>query len=141
MKTAALLAWGKAESMSDSVIYIVTLIILLALAGLAYWIARQGAGFDGMKLFQSKQRRIGVVETAVVDGRRRLIILRRDNVEHLIMTGGPVDVVIETGIPARHVLANGLGDVLARADEATGVGHKAFEAGDQPLAIQLDPRN
>ena len=27
-----------------------------------------------------------------------MILIRRDDVEHLIMTGGPVDVVIETGI-------------------------------------------
>jgi formyltetrahydrofolate deformylase len=30
----------------------------------------------------------------LVDGRRRLVLIRRDDVEHLIMTGGPVDVVI-----------------------------------------------
>ena len=33
-----------------------------------------------------------------MDARRRLVLIRRDDVEHLIMTGGPVDVVIETGI-------------------------------------------
>jgi flagellar protein FliO/FliZ len=38
------------------------------------------------------------VDQANVDGRRRLVLIRRDDVEHLIMTGGPVDVVIETGI-------------------------------------------
>jgi flagellar protein FliO/FliZ len=42
--------------------------------------------------------RIGVIEQASVDGKRRLVLIRRDDVEHLIMTGGPVDVVIETGI-------------------------------------------
>lgn len=44
------------------------------------------------------ERRLDIVEQANVDGRRRLVLLRRDDVEHLIMTGGPVDVVIETGI-------------------------------------------
>jgi hypothetical protein len=44
--------------------------------------------------------RLAVVDHANVDGRRRLVLVRRDNMEHLIMTGGPVDVVIETGIPA-----------------------------------------
>jgi hypothetical protein len=29
--------------------------------------------------------------------------VRRDVVEHLILTGGPVDVVIETGIASRSV--------------------------------------
>ena len=44
--------------------------------------------------------RLGVTEQASVDARRRLVLIRRDGVEHLIMTGGPVDVVIETGIQA-----------------------------------------
>lgn len=43
-------------------------------------------------------RRLSVTEQFNLDNRRRLILIRRDNVEHLIMTGGPVDVVIETGI-------------------------------------------
>ena len=42
-----------------------------------------------------------MVEQATVDSRRRLVLIRRDDVEHLIMTGGPVDVVIETGIKRR----------------------------------------
>jgi hypothetical protein len=42
--------------------------------------------------------RLGVVEQSTVDSRRRLVLIRRDDVEHLIMTGGPVDMVIETGI-------------------------------------------
>ena len=48
--------------------------------------------------------RLAVVDHANVDGRRRLILVRRDNIEHLIMTGGPVDVVIETGSPASQVV-------------------------------------
>jgi hypothetical protein len=44
------------------------------------------------------EKRLFVVEQSNIDGRRRLILIRRDDVEHLIMTGGPVDMVIETGI-------------------------------------------
>ena len=52
-------------------------------------------------LFKSRpEPRLGVIEQATVDSRRRLVLVRRDDVEHLIMTGGPVDVVIETGIKA-----------------------------------------
>jgi flagellar protein FliO/FliZ len=46
------------------------------------------------------EARLGVMEEAKVDRVRRLVLVRRDDVEHLIMTGGPVDVVIETGIAA-----------------------------------------
>jgi flagellar protein FliO/FliZ len=44
------------------------------------------------------ERRLEVVDHASLDGRRKLVLIRRDDVEHLLMTGGPVDVVIETGI-------------------------------------------
>ena len=50
-------------------------------------------------LFRTKpEPRMQVVEVANMDGRRKLLLIRRDDVEHLIMTGGPVDMVIETGI-------------------------------------------
>jgi hypothetical protein len=39
-----------------------------------------------------------VIDSAAVDARRKLVIIRRDNVEHLLMIGGPSDVVVETNI-------------------------------------------
>lgn len=53
----------------------------------------------GNRLGQGNDKRLVVVDTATVDSKRKVMIIRRDNVEHLIMTGGPQDVVIETGIP------------------------------------------
>lgn len=47
------------------------------------------------------EKRLDIVEQSNLDGRRRLVLIRRDDVEHLIMTGGPVDVVIETNIVER----------------------------------------
>lgn len=44
-----------------------------------------------------RNRRLAVVDSLPVDGKRQLLIVRRDNVEHLILTGGPQDVVVETG--------------------------------------------
>lgn len=86
--------------MSDAVIYGISIVLLIAVAGLGVWFLRQSLGMEGVPLFTPKPRRLGVVESTSVDGRRRLILVRRDNVEHLIMTGGPVDVLIETGIAA-----------------------------------------
>ena len=52
-------------------------------------------------LFANKPaKRIALVEQVVIDGKRSLVLVRRDGVEHLLMTGGPVDIVIETGIDA-----------------------------------------
>ena len=38
------------------------------------------------------------LDAHAVDARRKLVLIRRDNVEHLIMIGGPNDVVIESTI-------------------------------------------
>lgn len=45
-------------------------------------------------------QRIGIVDTAQVDGSRRLVLVRRDDVEHLLLLGSDGDLVIESGIPA-----------------------------------------
>lgn len=58
--------------------------------------------------------RLAVVDYANVDGRRRLVLVRRDDTEHLIMTGGPVDVLIETGIAAP---TGALADVAPRRSD------------------------
>jgi len=42
--------------------------------------------------------RLGVVDVYPLDGQRQLVIVRRDNVEHLLMIGGPNDIVIEPQI-------------------------------------------
>ena len=127
--------------MSDSVIYIVTITLLIALACLAFWIACQSLGLGGMTLFQGKVKRVGLVESTSLDGRRRLVLVRRDNVEHLIMTGGPVDVVIETGIPMMGIRgANGLRDTLNRADSAM-TSEAAYLADDVPLILHRDQPN
>ncbi|MCJ8518176.1 hypothetical protein ABID21_000929 [Pseudorhizobium tarimense] len=47
---------------------------------------------------RNRQPRLQVLDAAAVDARRRLVLVRRDEVEHLIMIGGPTDIVIESGI-------------------------------------------
>jgi hypothetical protein len=42
--------------------------------------------------------RLAVIDAAAVDGRRRLVLVRRDNIEHLLMFGGPTDIVVEPNI-------------------------------------------
>jgi hypothetical protein len=123
--------------MSDGVVYIISVTLLIALAGLAFWIMRQSIGAGGAMFFQPKQRRLGLVESTSVDGRRRLLLVRRDDVEHLILTGGPVDVLLETGIQSRLGSLNGLGEAITRADNELDNG-RAFPAVDDRLSLQHD---
>ena len=74
---------------------LVFFVIVLALLGAGAWFLR---GYLLGPAAGGRDRRIGVSEVVNVDGRRKLMLIHRDGVEHLIMTGGPVDMVIEQGI-------------------------------------------
>ena len=81
--------------------------VMIGLAGLAFLIAlwlvvvivRMMTGgrlrFNGGR---TRQARLGIVDAFDLDRQRQLIIVRRDNTEHLIMIGGPNDLVIESEI-------------------------------------------
>ena len=91
--------------------YFAALLFVLALAGAALLVKRYGAnpqafreGLSG-KLgkwdFKLPDRRLTVVETLVLGPKQRLIIIRRDNVEHLVLSGPDGATVIEGNIPAK----------------------------------------
>src|SRR5512135_1996743 len=72
---------------------------VLALIALTAWLVRKFAADRlGGGSARGRQPRLAVIDAATVDGRRRLVLIRRDNVEHLLMIGGPTDVVVETNI-------------------------------------------
>ena len=60
-------------------------------------------------------QRIGISEYYEVDKLRRLVIVRRDNVEHLILIGGPQDIVIEQNIGGPDTVQPGMARPAPRA--------------------------
>jgi flagellar protein FliO/FliZ len=50
-------------------------------------------------------QRLGISEYQEIDKLRRLVLVRRDNVEHLILIGGNQDLVIEPGITPAAIAA------------------------------------
>jgi flagellar protein FliO/FliZ len=78
---------------------VLALVFVIGLVFLAGWALRWfGTGRFGGATIRGRQPRLAVLEYASVDARRRLILVRRDNVEHLVMIGGPTDVVVEGNI-------------------------------------------
>lgn len=74
-------------------------LIVLGLIALTAWLVRRlGANRLGGGGARGRQPRLAVIDAASVDGRRRLVLIRRDNIEHLLMIGGPTDVVVEQNI-------------------------------------------
>jgi flagellar protein FliO/FliZ len=47
-----------------------------------------------------QKRRLKVVESLVIDARRRLVLIRRDDREHLVILGPAGETVVESGIAA-----------------------------------------
>jgi flagellar protein FliO/FliZ len=95
--------------------FLFAFIVVLGLIGLTAWLVRRfGATHLGATAARGRQPRLAVIDAAAVDGRRRLVLIRRDNVEHLLMIGGPTDVVIEPNI----VRAAAARDVPARLPAA-----------------------
>jgi hypothetical protein len=78
--------------------FFVAFVIVLALIGLTAWLVRRFGANRLSGSSRGRQPRLAVIDAASVDGRRRLVLIRRDNVEHLMMIGGPNDVVIEPNI-------------------------------------------
>jgi hypothetical protein len=85
--------------MQSSVQFILAFVVVLALIGLTAWLVRRFAGNRlGGNTSRGRLPRLAVIDAAAVDGRRRLVLVRRDNVEHLLMIGGPSDIVVEPNI-------------------------------------------
>jgi flagellar protein FliO/FliZ len=84
---------------TDYLRFALALVFVLALIGLASWLARR-LGLGGRVAgARNGARRIGIVEATTIDAKRRLVLVRRDNAEHLLLIGGGADIVVEHGIP------------------------------------------
>jgi flagellar protein FliO/FliZ len=89
----------------DIVRYLGALLLVLALVGFAGLAVRR-FGMPGF-VKASATRRLSIVETLMIGPRQRLYILRRDDVEHLVMIGPDGTSVIESGIAPRAALPDG----------------------------------
>jgi flagellar protein FliO/FliZ len=73
------------------------LVLVVALIFALAWVAKR-LGFGGRIASARGKRRLGIQEVLSLDSKRRLVLLKRDGVEHLILLGLNDDVVVETGI-------------------------------------------
>ncbi|POF28207.1 flagellar biosynthetic protein FliO [Roseibium marinum] len=84
-------------SVTQAVAVILALAVVLLLFGLFIFILKRLTGTNAPQN-RNRQPRIAVMDSAPIDTKRRLVLIRRDNIEHLILVGGPSDVVVEQNI-------------------------------------------
>jgi flagellar protein FliO/FliZ len=76
--------------------FILVLIFVLGLVFAMGWVLKR-SGISGSAL-AGKGKRLGVVETTFLGPKHRLVLVRRDEVEHLVLIGPNSNTVVESGI-------------------------------------------
>ena len=76
---------------------LITLIILFIVI-IITWVFRKITGTVKKRAMRSRVPRLSVTDSTMVDEKRYLVMVRRDNVEHLLLIGGFNDVVVESNI-------------------------------------------
>jgi flagellar protein FliO/FliZ len=93
-------------TMSVPAKFLLAFIVVLAVLGIGgYLMRRLTGGTLSIAGPRGRQPRLAVIDAASVDGRRRLVLVRRDNVEHLLLIGGPTDIVVEPNIDKAAIAA------------------------------------
>lgn len=80
-----------------ALVLVVGLIVTLA------WLLRRYGLGEGTRSALGRKKRLTTIEAASVDARHRLVLVRRDDIEHLLLIGPGDSLVIETGIPAQPI--------------------------------------
>lgn len=108
--------------------FMFALILVLALIGALTWAARR-FGFGGQLTPNAgKSPRLSVVEVRALDSRRKLVLLRRDGCEHLVLLGPGQDLHLESGIAAPRAAAS----PVSVPDPGAGAGAAEARAQSDP---------
>lgn len=92
--------------------FLLALIFVLGLIGALTVLARKmGFGHRAPRR-RGGTRRLEIIDSMPLDPKRRLVLVRRDDVEHLLLLGGSGENVVETGI---HRDADEAGEADVRA--------------------------
>jgi flagellar protein FliO/FliZ len=81
--------------------FLLALVFVVALIAVLAWLARR-FGLAGRGSAGRAGRRLAIVESMALDGKRRLVLVRRDDTEHLVLVGGETALVVESGIRPPH---------------------------------------
>jgi len=106
--------------------FFLALIFVLGLIGAVAVLLRH-FGFGGairlQRRLKGERRRLEVTDVIPVDARRRLILVRRDDTEHLILLGMNDDILIESGIPSPELHTEA--EERIQSDDSSGVDFKS----------------
>jgi flagellar protein FliO/FliZ len=86
---------------SDYLTAVLALILVVGLIAALAWGVRRLNLVPGAAAFARGSRRLSVVEVTPIDVRRKLVLVRCDDTEHLLLIGQQGDLVVEADIAVR----------------------------------------
>jgi len=128
------------EGTSLPVRFFIAFVVVFALIGITAWLIRRfGSGALSGAGARGRAPRLAVIEAGAVDGRRKLVLIRRDNVEHLIMIGGPSDIVVEANIVRGQNARDNAPAASSRSSSAAEALPRAVPLDDVAWPLQPEP--
>ena len=115
---------GLGERATSMVVWIgLSVLLLVIVIALAVWLVRTlrpSLNISGGQGRGGRPQRLAITDAFNLDREgRRLVIVRRDNVEHLLLIGGPNDVVVEsTIVRGERVVRDRGGRIISESDAA-----------------------
>lgn len=112
--------------MADYTRFILALLFVLGLIGLLAAVVRRfGLGLPQTPSRRGQNKRLGLVEVMPIDAKRRLVLLKRDEVEHLVILGPTTETLVETIAPPSEASTQDFAEALEQVR-------------DEDLAAQTD---
>lgn len=103
MENGPMLEWISGYLGADSpdwLKYLILALLALIVLLIVLWVVRKVTGGTFISGNRHAQPRLSVQDATPVDSHRRLVLVRRDDVEHLLLIGGVTDIVVEQNIRA-----------------------------------------
>ncbi|CAO3406876.1 FliO/MopB family protein [Azospirillum largimobile] len=118
--------------------FLMALFFVVALIMVVAWVMRRVGMAGGTVRGRARQRRLSVVEALPIDAKRRLILVRRDDREHLILLSANGDLLVDSGT------AGGFDSALAlsteRAADTASARSATLSAPAPPAATGSQPQ-
>jgi flagellar protein FliO/FliZ len=125
-------------NLTDYIKFVFAFVFVLALIALATVAARRfGFGLPSNPR-NSAERRLGILESLNVDGKRRMVLVRRDDKEHLLLLGVATELLIESSItPPKNLFSTDMNDTTQVPKDNNRVGRDMHEPQQNPSPPEI----
>lgn len=121
--------------------FLLAFIFVIAVIGLIALIINKIKSGSSIATAFKRKKRLGVSEVHTIDQKRKLLLVKRDEIEHLILIDDTHSLVIENNIGLETPKPKGLDDILIKPDQAQETVKKTPSIREENKKSFFDERN